>query len=177
MRVGSWWESGLGDASLSPSYSVWGGVLAQGQIRCYWGEKVAWGPSPNLLPGCQASWGFLPGEAGGHISFFTAESHPLFTHPQDKCRKGHKDPIPCWLCSGSCTQGNFLKGWSPPPYLPLIARPIASCSPPPSLQKELPAARRMGIPPPSCPPSPGSHQPLFQALGALSHPPPCSFRW
>lgn len=83
--------------------------------------------------------------------------------------------IPCWLCSGSCTQGNFSKGWSPPPYLPLIARP--SCSPPRSLQKELPAARRMGIPPPSCPPSPGFHQPLFQALGALSHPPPCSFRW
>lgn len=89
MRVGSWWESGLGDSSLSPSYSVWGGALAQGQIRCYWGEKVAWGPSPNLLPGCQASWGFLPGEAGGHKSLFTAEGHPLFTHPWGQCRKGH----------------------------------------------------------------------------------------
>ena len=107
----------------------------------------------------------------GDINHFSQHfSQPLFTHPQDRCRKGHKDPIPRWLCSGSCTQGNFLKGWSPPLYLPLIARPIASCSPPPSLQKELPAARRMGIPPSSCPPSPGSHQPLFQALGALSHP-------
>ena len=82
-------------AHLSPSYSVWGGVLAQGQIRCYWGEKGAWGPSPNLRPGCQVSWGclFLPGEAGGHKSFFIAEGHPLFTHPRDQCRRATKTPF------------------------------------------------------------------------------------
>ena len=87
---------------------------------------------PSWVPGLMGlpvpTWG-----SRGNKSFFTAEGQPLFTHPQDRCRKGHKDPIPRWLCSGSCTQGNFegLVSTSLPPthsltHCELLPTPVSA---------------------------------------------------
>ena len=70
----------------------------------------------------------------GDINHFSQHfSQPLFTHPQDRCRKGHKDPIPRWLCFGSCTQGNFegLVSTSLPPthsltHCELLPTPVSA---------------------------------------------------
>ena len=81
---------------LSPPSTVFGvGRWPRGRLDVTGVRKVAWGPSPDLLPGCQASWGslFLPGEAGGHKLFFTAEGQPLFTHPGTSAERATKTPF------------------------------------------------------------------------------------